>query len=426
MASEPPVDNVVPPSAQQLVQVKVPLDHAADAFAQRDARGRIPIVIVPRRSHHVRNDILALAAAVLLFGIPTVLVVLVIAWLVLPVVLIAAVLVALAVFRSFLVRIPEGANGLLSRGGRYTRTIGSGTYRMPPWIGVSHLVTRREIPFDVPVVESPTRENVRVTVDTLLTFSIEEPHRFVFNISTDDFDQVLQASCQEALRSKIRNATVEEVLNFTQRDTDDLREMIAPDLESYGVRIQKIKITFAQPPAAFIQTQEERQLTVLQRAEQAEKQALAQQRQTERDTLDRQGMLARMHREQEELEIRSEIEEARQGLIVLQAASESLRLAKLDDRLQQFPRAAAYDWDSVRIDVARALAGNTRAILNIGRADDISQVLMVRDALLEGAPAQPAAADEVRDGTGSNPGITPPSQPIQAPATAGGSGRDST
>lgn len=415
MAAEPSVDTMMP-SAQQLVQVKVPLEDAADAFAQRDAQGRIPIVIVPRRTHHVRNDLLALSAVVLVVGIPTVLVVLVIAWLVLPVVLIAAVLALVAAFRSFMIRIPEGANGLLSRGGRYTKTIGSGTYRAWPWIGVTHLVTRREIPFDVPVVESPTSESVRVTVDTLLTFTVEEPHRFVFNISTDDFDQVLQASCQEALRSIIRHATVEEVLDFTRRDTEDLRQRIAPDVEPFGVRINRIKITFAQPPATFIQTQEERQLTVLLRAEQAEKQALAQQRQTEKDTLDRQGMLARMQREHEELEIRRQIEEARQRLVLLQAESEELRLARLDERLTRFPRAAAYDWDSVRIDVARALAGNTRAILNIGRADDISQVLMVRDALADGASTpNEAAVAPAQNGDSSTavigPAVPEPSQP---------------
>src|SRR5215469_8991636 len=189
-----------PQEPAQLVQVKLPLDSAADAFATRDASGRIPLVVVPTRPLRIRNDFVAWGTGVLLAGIIVSLLSNA-AWIAPLAVGVALVLFALGIIRAFIVRIPEGVNGMLALGGKYLRTIGSGRHIIPPWIAVSHLVTRREIPYDVPVVEAPTRDGVRAGVDTLATFTIVDPYRFIFSISTDDFDQVLQASCQEALRS---------------------------------------------------------------------------------------------------------------------------------------------------------------------------------------------------------------------------------
>jgi regulator of protease activity HflC (stomatin/prohibitin superfamily) len=375
----------LPPSdPYQLSQVKVPIDDADDAFTMRDSSGRIPIVIVPTHPNRIRNDFVLAGVGVLIAGIVAGSVYLP-RWTIVPAAVIGAVLLGMGIFRSFLVRVPEGTQALLARGGKHTRTIGSGSYVVPPWIAVSHLVTRREIPFDVPVIEAPTRDAVRVGVDILLTFSVEAPFRFVFNISTDDFDHVLQASCQEALRSMIRRVNVEEVLNFTGRDTDDLREMIDPDVEPYGVRIRKIKITFSQPPPDFMRSQEERQLAVLQREEQAEKQALAERRQADEDVLERQRLLARNLRELDELQIQMELADAQKQLVALNAEAEALRLEKLEERIRSNPLAAQYDVESARLDVARDLARNSRAVLQIGKDDDISQVLLMHETLREAA-----------------------------------------
>ncbi|HYI14695.1 MAG TPA: SPFH domain-containing protein [Thermomicrobiales bacterium] len=370
------------PDAFQLVQVRVPLDDAGDAFAARDASGRIPIVIVPTRPNRIRNDFVAYGVGLLVAAIVASLTFLP-GWTSFPGAGIAIVLIVLGVFRSFFVRIPEGTNGLLSRGGRYARTVGSGSHTVPPWITVSHVVTGREIPFDVPVVEAPTRDTVRINVDSLLTFSIQDPYRFVFAISTDDFDHVLQASCQEAMRTFIRRITVSDVFNIARQDTDELRAMIDPDVSPYGVKIEKIKITYAQPPTEFMRSEENRQLAILQLSEQVEKQALAERYQRDTDTLTRQQLLARVQRLQDEYLSELQDAEHRHRVVELEAQAEAIRLERLDERLRAFPEAVRFDVSLARLDVARALAGNSRAVLQIGSADDISQVLLVRDLWVE-------------------------------------------
>ncbi len=383
-----------PSQYTQLVQVQVPLDQAADAFATRDASGRIPIVVVPKQLNRVRNElvaagvILAIAAAVAgaLLNNRTLLP------LAIPV---ALILVALGVYRSFIVRIPEGVNGLLARGGRYLKTIGSGSHIIPPWIIVSHLVTRRDIPFDVPVVEAPTKDNVRATMDTLVTFTIIDPYQFVYSISADDFDQVFQATCQDALRSMVRQIDSEEVIDTSQRDLSSFKETLNASVQSYGISISRITIPFAQPPAEFMRSLETRKLANVQKIEQAEQQALALQRQTDAETLSRQQVIARVEREREELQLLLQQAEMRRRVVELEAEAEALRLAKMEERLRANPLAAQYDWESAQLEVARALAGNTRAVVQIGDASDISRAFVLSD-LMRFPPPEEGVEPEIK------------------------------
>jgi len=394
MADETQGGPVMPSQYTQLIQVQVPLDQAADAFATRDATGRIPIVVVPRQLNRVRNELVAagvillIAAAVAgaLLDNPSLLP------LSIPV---ALILVALGIYRSFIVRIPEGVNGLLMRGGRYLKTIGSGTHVIPPWILVSHLVTRREIPFDVPVVEAPTKDNVRATIDTLVTFTISDPYRFVYSISADDFDQVFQATCQDEMRALVRQIDSEEVLDISQRDLSEFQETLNADVQPYGISISKITIPFAQPPAEFMRSLEMVKLAAVQKNEQAEQQALAKQRQSDAETLLRQQVIARIERERDELQLLVQQAEAHRQVVELEAEAEALRLAKMEERLKAYPLAAQYDWESTQLEVARALAGNTRAVVQIGDASDISRAFVLSD-LMRFPPPEESAEPQVK------------------------------
>jgi regulator of protease activity HflC (stomatin/prohibitin superfamily) len=374
------VATVMAPAETQLTQARVPLDEAADVFAMRDASGRIPIVVVPVRLNRVRNELVASAVVLLIVGV--VAGILFTNWLILPLAVpVAIVLFALGVYRSFMVRIPEGVNALLAKGGRYFKTIGSGTHVIPPWIIVTHLVAQREIPFDVPVVETLSSDNVRASVDILVTFSITDPYHFVYNISADDFDHVFQAACQDGLRQAVRGITSEQVVDLKQAHLADLRDRLASDVERYGVTIAKINITYAQPQVEFVRSKEARQLAAVQQAEQAEKQALALRRRKDEEELEQQKVIAHVERQREVLRELVQQAEARQRVVELEAESEALRLAKLEERLKAYPLAAQYELEQARLEVARSLAGNTKAVLQLGNANDIVQAFVMRDML---------------------------------------------
>ncbi len=387
------------PDFIQLTSVRVPLDQAGDALISQDAGGRTPIVVLTQRQNRIGNLPLLIGAVVLVGGI---------VWAVLSgnlllggaAVPLSLLFFVLAFFRSFLVRIPEGAYGLLQQRGKYLRTIESGTQILPPWIVVSHVVTRRVIPFEVPVNEAPTQDNVRSTVQVLVTFSISDPYRFVYHISASDFDQVFQAACQNTLRAMVRQISSDEVNSLTRQETSLLRETLSAASEPYGVKIEHVNIVYAHPPADFVRSQEARQLALLQQEEQAEQQALAQRKQTDEEALSRQAVIARIERDREALQLQIRQAEIRKQVVEVEAQAEDLRLARLQERLEKYREAAEWDWAGEQLAVARGLASNTHAVVQVGSggATDIARAFLLRD-MSQGLSMQAdTAADETHTG----------------------------
>ena len=132
-------------------------------------------------------------------------------------------------------------------------TLGPGNSTLMPWIAVSHLVSSREIPFDIPGTSVPNAEGVRVAVDLLVTFRVVAPEKFVFAISAPDFDQVCQASGQDALRRLIRATTTDGVLDLAQIATETLAKDIGEALDAYGVKVGKAVLTYVRLPDDVMQ-----------------------------------------------------------------------------------------------------------------------------------------------------------------------------
>ena len=365
---EPGTTTVTTAPYIQLTQARVPLDEAPEAFGVPDASGRLPIVLLPSAPHRIRNSFLIAGIIVAIVG------------LILDMQLIlrggalifGVLLIFLGVFRSFLVPVPEGSKAILLRRGRIDRTIGPGNHVIPPWIAVSHLVTTREIPFDVPVTEVPTQEGLRVSVDVLLTFRITRPEQFVFAISAPDFDQVCQAAGQDALRLLVRSTTAEHVLDLAGTESAQLAATTGRALAGYGVQVERVVILHIKPPDEFMRSLEGRRIAAVQREEEIERHALEQRRQTDRETLERQRV------------------ESRRQLIEIEAANEAFRLEQLQERLTAYPQASRFDLESARLEVAKALAGNTRAMLQVGSGGDIASALVMRDLDVEPDGVEPA------------------------------------
>jgi regulator of protease activity HflC (stomatin/prohibitin superfamily) len=397
-ADVPPIDY------NQLSQIQVPLDQAGAVFAQKDANGRTPVVLVPLNPHRIKNSLVIAGIVVLVAGFIAGILLDQWAWPSLGTVLGIGLVVA-GVYSSFMVRVPEGTAALLSRAGRYVSTLEAGVKMVPPWFAVSHLVTRREIPYDIPAVEALTKDNVRATVDTLITFTITEPYRFVYSIAADDFDAILLAACLDAIRGEVRRLPAEKIADLTRQETAELRQALNTEVEPYGVTIRKINVTDARPPAEFLLSQESRQLAVFHRAEQAEKQALAQRLQADAEALARQQAIARVEQEREGLQAQVQQAEIRKRIAELEAQTDELRLSTMEERLQKYPQAAAYEMQRAQLEIARALAGNARAVLQIGAADDILRAYTIREFLkqepglaeIDGEAAKDAAAASAKD-----------------------------
>jgi regulator of protease activity HflC (stomatin/prohibitin superfamily) len=307
----------------QLMQARVPLERAGMVFEVPDASGRTPIVVVPSRNLRVRVDLIGGAVALVLL-----------AWLVLTLgwhggiaalaVVGAVALASIGAMSAFFVRVPEGTTVLLIRSGRHAGSLEPGSHLLMPWIVVSHVVSRRRVPFAIARVDSPTRDNVGAQIDALLTFTIADPQRFVYSVAAPDFDVVLQAACQDAVRSMLRRLTWSGVLDIEHEQTEQLRAQVDRDVAAYGVRVEHLNVTLARPAADLLRSEEARQVAEMQRR-----------------------------------------------IAELEADTHAIRLARLEDSISRYPRAADWERQEQQLEVARALATNTRAVVQLGRESDL-------------------------------------------------------
>jgi regulator of protease activity HflC (stomatin/prohibitin superfamily) len=342
-----------PATYQQLTQSRVPLEDADAAFSTPDPAGRLPIVILPDQPQRVRNELVIGGIITVIIGIILSIDVVVRG----GIIFVGAVLLFLGVFQAFIVLIPEGSRAILLKSGRFLKTIGAGRHILSPYIIVTRLVTVREIPFSASALSQPSKDDVRIDIDTLMTFTITEPEKFVFAISAPDFDQVCLAASLESARELVRSKMAEELLDLQLGDYVAPRTGVGTALAPYGVTIQRWVVTSIRPPAEFMETREARRILTSRRAEQAERNALDQLLQHDRDEL------------------------------------EAVRLQRLQERIMAYPAATRQDVLDRRIAVARELAANTRAMVQVGPGGDVADALIL-DSLVSdnGTPSNAAEA----------------------------------
>jgi regulator of protease activity HflC (stomatin/prohibitin superfamily) len=379
-----------PPEGPQLTAPVVPIAQAREAMLQADANGRVPIIVIPDRRGRFRFEVVIAGAIALLVALLVPLSQL------LSIIIFGAGVLAIigGIASAFLVPVPDGAVALVTRSGRYDHSIGPGIHLLRPGLTVTHFVTTREIPFDAPVSELITADGVRVDVDALVTFEITDPAKFVYRIAATDFDLVLLAGCQEAMRAAVRGMASTAVLDVTGAEAEGVGDALSAGMTDYGVVIRRLLVTTVRLPAAFGSTTEGAQLAVAQRGEQQQQQALASQRQADADALATQVLQARVAREREQYE--------------LEAAANEIRLKRTEDLARRYPVAMSYDIQRARLEVARALAGNTRAIVQVVPGQDVANSLLT-SALFEAPGEQvPELAPAAEAGDGATEVAPPP------------------
>ncbi len=380
----------------QLTQARASLSQAAEALGTPDDQGRYPIVVVVRQGRRFQLEMLAVAA-VIAAGV--------IALPVGPILTIIGIVVAVGVVfagssRAVFVPIPEGTKGVLTRAGKLYKIAVPGVQRVPPNIRCSHVVSIREVPFTAFSRSVPTADDVRVDVQILVTFRIDDAAKFVYNTTAPDFDAVCQGAGQTAIRLAVRGIESSRVLDLASTESEALRQAIADQLDQYGVIVTRTLIVRVDPPVNFLTTLEARRLAVLQTSEQEQQFGLNRRIQADRETLAKEQTQSRLARKLERVRLAAQVKQLETEL---DADREALRLSRLQERLAAYPAAAQWVWASEKLDVARALAGNSRAMVQLGGSGDIADVI-VRRALMEDDPGEPAAQAPAAEETAPAPG----------------------
>ena len=159
-------------------------------------------------------------------------------------------------WRSSIVEIEQGTNGILTRYGAIVRTLDPGRhYLWHPWSRVDFVVdTATEIPYSAPVVACPTRENVPLkSIEFFLKFRITDAVQFVRTIGAGNFDLVLSSAVQDAIRQRSRQVQTERAYDLRGSDVADMQDLLNRQLDRYGVRITGCNIPDVQLPTQYQQ-----------------------------------------------------------------------------------------------------------------------------------------------------------------------------
>jgi regulator of protease activity HflC (stomatin/prohibitin superfamily) len=354
----------------QLTEVDAtPLD-AASAIERRDSYGRVPVLVRIRRQPPINPVWLLLAIGLAASGLFLPLVAALRAMIIVG----AVVALIVGLISRLMIRVPSGSVGLILKAGRHDRVFTAGNHWVIPLFALSHLVTTREVAFDVPVNQVRSADGVGVAVDVLLSLRIADPVKFAYSITPSDADQFVQASCQDAIRTLLRGIEAMAALDVGPAQADALREVIDPKLDSFGIDVSGVAFTRITLPAALTESLEARRLASLQLAEQAETYIL-----DRRKIADQAALLAQEA-------------ESRIAAVEHEAIAEALRLAKMEERITANPNAAQYDFESAQLRVAEQLAGNSRAVVSLGGGDMFANLLAAHDAVAPAAVAQAAVA----------------------------------
>mmetsp|Transcript_21515 Transcript_21515/g.33812 ORF Transcript_21515/g.33812 Transcript_21515/m.33812 type:complete len:512 (-) Transcript_21515:35-1570(-) len=132
--------------------------------------------------------------------------------------------------------IPEGMYALVTRHGADENYSGGGAvwpagiHMGPPWLKVSHLITKQSVVFDMPVKGCKTMDNVTVEIDVCVTFRImgdealgEDPalvRTFVHEVTPRGLEQQLRDAQEEAVRALARSVKHTEVYGLRSVGTE--------------------------------------------------------------------------------------------------------------------------------------------------------------------------------------------------------------
>ncbi|MFI9728006.1 SPFH domain-containing protein [Streptomyces sp. NPDC052092] len=159
-------------------------------------------------------------------------------------------------WRSSIVEIEQGTNGVLTRYGAVVRTLDAGRhYLWHPWSRVDFVVdTATEIPYSAPVMACPTQENVPLrSIEFFLKFRITDAVLFVRTIGAGNFDLVLSSAVQDAIRQRARRVRTERAYDLRGSDVADMQDLLNHQLSRYGVRITGCNIPDVQLPTQYQQ-----------------------------------------------------------------------------------------------------------------------------------------------------------------------------
>ena len=163
------------------------------------------------------------------------------------IVLIVVVIFALVVAGRSIRVIPQAKAGVVERLGRYSRTLEPGLTLITPFIDrVRPPVDLREQVVNFSPQSVITEDNVVVSIETVLYFTITDPRSATYEIASPL--QAIEQLTVTTLRNVIGGLTLEATLTSRENVNAELRTVLDEATGNWGIRINRVEIKSVDPP----------------------------------------------------------------------------------------------------------------------------------------------------------------------------------
>lgn len=165
-----------------------------------------------------------------------------------------AIIVAVILLRS--VRMVSQAQvQLVERLGKYQKTLEPGLHLLVPVIdNVKATIDMREQVVTFPPQPVITRDNVTVSIDSVLYYTVTDPVRATYQVA-----QLISAVEQltiTTMRNVIGSLSLDEALTSRDKINADLRIVLDEATEAWGLRVGRIEVKAIDPPMSIQEAME--------------------------------------------------------------------------------------------------------------------------------------------------------------------------
>ena len=142
--------------------------------------------------------------------------------------------------------ISQGEVGIVERLGKYKKTVEPGLTRLNPFIEKVKTVVVKELTMDVPPQNVITKDNVTISIDTVVFYKITDPTKAVYAIN--DLRRSIQYMAQTTVRNIVGKMELEEILASRDVINSQLRESLDIATDPWGCKVNNVEIKDIVPP----------------------------------------------------------------------------------------------------------------------------------------------------------------------------------
>jgi regulator of protease activity HflC (stomatin/prohibitin superfamily) len=164
------------------------------------------------------------------------------------------VLVAAVVWRSVRI-VPQAKAGIVERFGRYHRTLNAGLNMVTPFIDrLLPLIDLREQVVSFPPQPVITKDNLVVSIDTVIYFQVTNPKAATFEVA--NYITAVEQLTVTTLRNVVGGMDLETTLTSRDQINHELRRELDEATGKWGLRVGRVELKAIEPPGTITDSME--------------------------------------------------------------------------------------------------------------------------------------------------------------------------